>query len=127
MLRTFLMILVPSLAACPAVAPPIEAQPEKPAYTLPGLESDHPCVLRGSSDGWKEAQGLECADGYADGYADGFDAGRLVCLFQEPYCPECVGDGSGSWSDEYRAGYLEGFRVTYDEGWLDSGCDPVQP
>lgn len=85
----------------------------------------HPCDAEARRTlAWTPQDLASCFEGFTAGEANGWDAGRLVCILGSEYCPECVGDGSGTWTKPYRFGYLAGYGESYEAGYRSEGCEP---
>ena len=85
----------------------------------------HPCDAEAARTlAWTPQDLAQCFEGFAQGEANGWDAGRLVCILGGEYCPECVGNGSGTWTEPFRFGYLAGYGESYEAGYRSEGCAP---
>jgi hypothetical protein len=115
------LVLLAALSAC-AVEPdaPIVDDPIED----PEPEFDHICdalkyEAAQAGAAWTPGELEDCFAGCDAGAAAGFDQGRLVCLMDGEYCPECVADQDG---ETYDAGYKACFADSYREGYGQEGC-----
>lgn len=121
-MRFALTLLPLLLLACDPAAP--TDVDDAPIVDEPALEPEHPCrvALQDALDaggGWDPAQLQSCYDGCDLGAENGFDQGRLTCITEAEYCPDCQhARGDTPFDLGFTACYPEG----YDEGYQEEGC-----
>lgn len=73
-----------------------------------------------AGDAWTPQEAEACYQGCDDGAANGLDQGRLICIVDGDYCPECVADQNPV---SYDVGYKSCFAEAYEEGFESEGCE----
>ena len=113
--------LVLLLAAC---ATDGEQIIDDPVVDEPEPEFSHICEAltyqaAEAGEPWTPTDVDDCYVGCDEGEAAGFDQGRLVCIMDGEFCPECVADQEGAGFD---AGYKACYASAYRAGYADEGC-----
>lgn len=109
------------LSACAVEPPPRE---DDPPVEDPEPEFDHVCdalkyEAAQAGEPWSPPDLDDCFAGCDDGELAGYDQGRLVCITDGEFCPDCVADQDGVGFD---AGYKACFASSYRQGYADEGC-----